>query len=123
MRIIPTCQSSYLISTNVPAVGQALDAVKFAVGARVPLVATSVARPVVAAGARGGCSVDLVADKVAVGQPVGCAVASAAVRTVLNADGRAVELGRSAVGIVILMLEIISPRGTRSYGQELGIGR
>lgn len=97
----PRVVQTYLVSTKVPTVGQALNAVKDAVGARIPLVVPGVAVPVKVAGALRGRGVDLVVDVAAVGDALGGAVASAAVRSVLYADGGAVEPGGGAVGRVI----------------------
>lgn len=76
----------------MPAVGRALKTVEGAIRALVPLVVASVTVLVIAAGAFGTLTVDLVLRVRAVGQAIRRAVASAAARSILDADSRAVEL-------------------------------
>lgn len=80
----------------MPGIGNTLEAIKGTIGALVPLVVASVAVLVVAAGTLGGRGVDLVFREGAVAEAIRRAVASAAARPVLDADGCAVELGEGA---------------------------
>lgn len=77
----------------MPSIGNALETIESAIRALVPLLVAGVAVLVVAAGTLGGLSVNLILSVRAVGDAIRCAVASAATRPVLDADGRAVELG------------------------------
>lgn len=77
----------------MPGGGIALETIKSAIRALVPLLVASVAVLVVAAGTLGARSVDFVVLVGAVGYAIRCAIASAAVRSAFDADSRAVEPG------------------------------
>lgn len=131
--------TTYLIATDMPGVGKALQTVESAVWTLVPLLVASVAVLVVAAGTFGGLTVNFVLFERAVGEAIRCAVAGTAVRSVLDADSRAVKLGdRTGVKSVYLwtMLKIewrcgihgsknrqSGERGDLHFGCLLGIQR
>lgn len=77
----------------MPGIGNALETIKSAIRAFIPLFVAGVAVLVVAAGTLGGRTVNFVILVGAVGDAIRCTVASAAVRSVLDADSSAVELG------------------------------
>lgn len=77
----------------MPGIGETLETIESAIRAFVPLLVASVAVLVVPAGTFGGLAVDFILLERAVRDAIRCAVASAAVRSVLDADSRAVELG------------------------------
>lgn len=85
--------TTYLIATDMPGIRDALETIESAIRALVPLLVASVAVLVVATGTLGGLAVNFVLLVRAVGDAIRCAVASAAVRSVPDADSRAVELG------------------------------
>lgn len=78
----------------MPAVGDALKTVERAIRALIPLLVASVAVLVIATGTLSAGSVDFVVLVGAIGYTIGCAVPSAAVRSALDADSRAVQLGK-----------------------------
>ena len=77
----------------MPAIGNALETIKNAIRALVPLLVASVTVLVIVAGTLGTRSVDFVVLVGAIGYTIRCAITSAAVRPVLDADSRTVELG------------------------------
>jgi hypothetical protein len=87
---------AYLVTANVPGHRRALETVESAVGALVPLLVSSVAVPVVVAGALGGIRNDLIVLIRAVSDAPGRAVASAAILAVLDADSSVVKLADRA---------------------------
>lgn len=78
----------------MPAVGDTLKTVESAIRALIPLLVASVAVLVIAAGTLGTRSVDFVVLVGTIGYTIRCAISSAAVRSALDADSRAVELGK-----------------------------
>lgn len=78
----------------MPAARNALKTIESAVRALVPLLVAGVTVLVVAASTLGSCGIDLVVLVGAVGDAIRSSVASAAVRSALDADSRAMELGK-----------------------------
>lgn len=111
---------TYLIATDVPSIGNALKTIERAIRALVPLLVAGVAVLVVATGTLCGLSVNLILGVRAVGDAIRCAVASAAARSVLDADSRAVELGeRTGVKLVHVRTMVkIEWRGSIHGGQN-----
>lgn len=110
---------TYLITADMPGIGKALETIESAIRALVPLLVASVAVLVVTAGTASGLSVNLILSVRAVGDAIRCAVASAATRPVLNADGRAVELGeRTEVKSVHFWTMVKIKRGRGIHGGQ-----
>lgn len=78
----------------MPTVRDALKTVESAIRALVPLLVASVAVLVIATGTLGAGSVDFIVLVGAIGYTVGGAIPSTAVRSALDADSRAVQLGK-----------------------------